>query len=265
MSEDFSFTIDGPLATLTFTRPDKANAFHPRMAAGMRRCFIEIQHTPSVRCLLIKGEGKHFMAGGDLEAIVDFDKVSDVERSDVGEGVIHEYNVMVRTMQRLDVPVVASVQGGVAGAAVGFVGACDLVIAADTAFFWIAHVLHGGSIDGLTTFFTPRHIGLRKAMELALLADRISGTKAAELGLINFAVPEAQLAVETAKLVKRLCEGPTKGYGKIKKLLYASFGNSMMEQGRMEAESYGEILHTQDVQDGLKAFFERRPPKFSGR
>jgi 2-(1,2-epoxy-1,2-dihydrophenyl)acetyl-CoA isomerase len=88
---------------------------------------------------------------------------------------------------------------------------------------------------------------------------------AAELGLINFCVPENQLAAATAKLVKRLCEGSTKGYGKIKKLLYASFGKSMMEQGRMEAESYGEILHTQDVQDGLKAFFERRPPTFSGR
>ena len=265
MSEDFSFVIDGPLATLTFTRPAKANAFHPRMAASMRRCFLEVHHNADVRCVLIKGEGKHFMAGGDLEAIVDFDKISDVERSDAGEGVIHEYNVMVRTMQRLDVPVVASVQGGVAGAAVGFVGACDLVIAADTAFFWIAHVLHGGSIDGLTTFFTPRHIGLRNAMKLALLADRISGTEAAELGLISFVVPEANLAVETSKLVSRLCAGPTKGYGKIKKLLYASFGNSMMEQGRMEAESYGEILHTEDVKHGLKAFFAREQPQFKGR
>lgn len=265
MSEDFKFVIDGPQATLTFTRPAKANAFHPRMSAGMRRCFLEVQHNPQVRCVLIKGEGKHFMAGGDLEAIVNFDTISDVERSDVGEGVIHEYNVMVRTMQRLDVPVVASVQGGVAGAAVGFTGACDLVIAAENSFFWIAHVLHGGTIDGLTTFFTPRHIGLRNAMKLALLADRISGKEAAELGLVSFAVPEAELAAETDKLVKRLCAGPTRGYGKIKKLLYASFGHSMMEQGRMEAESYGEILHTEDVKHGLKAFFERKAPDFKGR
>ena len=265
MSRDFSFKIDGPLATLTFTRPDKANAFHPRMSGGMRRCFLEIQHDPNVRCLLIRGEGKHFMAGGDLEAIVDFDKISAVARSEAGEGVIYVYNVMVRTMQRLDVPVVASVQGGVAGAAVGFIGACDLVIAAENSFFWIAHVLHGGSVDGLTTFFTPRHIGLRRAMELALLADRISGKRAAELGLINFSVPEADLASETNKLVKRLCDGPTKGYGKIKQLLYASFGNSMMEQGRMEAESYGEILHTEDVQHGLKSFFKREKPTFTGR
>ena len=125
MSKDFSFKIDGPLATLTFTRPDKANAFHPRMAAAMRRCFLEVQHNSAVRCLLINGEGKHFMAGGDLEAIVNFDK--------------------------------------------------------------------------------------------------------------------------------------------IKKLLYASFDNSMMEQGRMEAESYGEILHTEDVQHGLKAFFEHNKPEFKGR
>jgi 2-(1,2-epoxy-1,2-dihydrophenyl)acetyl-CoA isomerase len=264
MSEDFSFTVSGGLATLTFTRPDKANAFSPRIIAPMTKHFVEIEHNPEIRCLLIRGEGKHFMAGGDLEGIRDLAHLSPAELTLFGETAIHEYNVMVRTMQRLEVPVVASIQGGVAGAGVGFTGACDLVIAADTSFFWAAHILHGGSNDGLTSFFLPRHVGMRKALELALLGDRISGTEAARIGLINFVVPEAELVAETDKLVARLVNGPTKGYGMIKRLYQASLHNSIMEQGRLEAESYGKILHTADVKDGLKAFFERRKPNFTG-
>jgi 2-(1,2-epoxy-1,2-dihydrophenyl)acetyl-CoA isomerase len=264
-SKDFTTKIADGVATLTFTRPEKANAFHPRIIPLMKAFFIELHHRPDVRVVVIRGEGKHFMAGGDLETIVDLDSASDAERTSYGEGPITEYNAMVRAMQRLDKPVLASVQGGVAGAGVGFIGACDLVIAADTAFFWAAHILHGGSNDGLLTYFLPRHVGLRKALELALLGDRIKAPEAKELGLINFVVPEAELQAATDKLVARLASGPTLGYGKIKKLMYASLQNSMFEQGVMEAESYGSVLHTADVKDGLRAFFEKRPPNFQGK
>lgn len=262
---DFGWTFEGGLATITFTRPDKANALHPRMLAALVELFTRLHHEPGLRCVLVRGEGRHFMAGGDLETIVDFDRLDDAERTRLGEGPIHQYNLMIRCMQRLDAPVVASVQGGAAGAAVGFIGACDLVVAADTAFFWAAHILHGGSNDGLLTYFTPRHIGLRKALELALLGERVGAQEAQRLGLVNFVVPEAQLQEETAKLVARLLAGPTRGYGAIKRLMYASLDNSLEEQGRLEAESYGAILHTADVKDGLRAFFERRKPRFEGR
>jgi 2-(1,2-epoxy-1,2-dihydrophenyl)acetyl-CoA isomerase len=260
------FEIEGPLATITFNRPDKANAMHPDQNALMRDFLYAVERKPEVRCVLLKGNGKHFMAGGDLETIVDFDKLNDVERTRGGEMPIWDYVHMVRVMQRLNKPVVASVQGGVAGAAVGLIAACDLVIAADTSFYWAAHILHGGSNDGLLTYFLPRQIGLRKALEMSLLGDRVYAPEAKEIGLINFVVPEAKLQEETKKLVDRLCKGPTLGYGLIKKLMYASFDNSMAEQGRMEAELYGGYaLHTADVKDGLKAFFERRPPNFQGK
>lgn len=262
---DFSVEEAGGVVTLTFTRAEKANAFHPRMITPMRELFVELGHRPEVRAVLIRGEGKHFMAGGDLESIIDLEAADERQRTLAGEGPIQEYNIMVRAMQRLAKPVVASVQGGVAGAGVGFIGACDLVIAADNAFFWAAHILHGGSNDGLLTYFLPRHIGLRKALELALLGDRLGALEAQKLGLINFVVPEAELAAETDKLMARLASGPTLGYGKIKQLMYASLGNSMEEQGVLEAESYGAVLHTADVRDGLRAFFEKRPPNFQGR
>jgi 2-(1,2-epoxy-1,2-dihydrophenyl)acetyl-CoA isomerase len=116
------------------------------------------------------------------------------------------------------------------------------------------------------TYFLPRHIGLRRSLEMALLGERIYAPQAKEFGLVNFVVPEDKLQEETQKLVDRLCKGPTIGYGLIKKLMYASFRNSLAEQGEMEAELYGSrALHTADVKDGLKAFFERRPPNFQGK
>jgi 2-(1,2-epoxy-1,2-dihydrophenyl)acetyl-CoA isomerase len=260
------FELEGPLATITFNRPTKANAMHPDQNALMRNFLYEVERKPEIRCVLLKGNGKHFMAGGDLETIVNIDKLTDAERTGQGEVPIWDFVHMARVMQRLDKPVVASVQGGVAGAAVGLIAACDLVIAADTSFYWAAHILHGGSNDGLLTYFLPRHIGLRKSLEMALLGERVYAPEAKQLGLINFVVPEAELQNETSKLVDRLCKGPTLGYGLIKKLMYASFGNSMAEQGALEAELYGgSALHTADVKDGLKAFFERRPPNFQGK
>jgi len=265
MSQDFTFAIQDGCATITFSRPEKANAFHPRMIAPLRKIFLELREREDVRVVLIRGEGKHFMAGGDLESIADYGSMTKAEVAEFGENPIHDYNFMIQTMQRLDQPVVASVQGGAAGAAMGFIGACDLVVAADTAFIWAAHILHGGSNDGLTTYFLPRHIGLRRSLQMALLGDRITAQEAKEIGLVNFVVPEAELQAETEKLVKRLVVGPTKGYGLIKRLMYASFQNSMMEQGTMEAQSYGQAMQTEDVPEGLKAFFEKRKPNFKGK
>jgi len=259
------FEIEGPLATITFNRPDKANAMHPDQNALMRDFLYEVERKPEVRCVLIRGNGKHFMAGGDLGTIVDFDKLTAAERAREGEMPIWDYLQMVRLMRRLQKPIVASIQGGVAGAAVGMIGACDLVIAAETSFYWAAHILHGGSNDGLVSWFLPRQVGMRKAMEMCLLGERVYAPQAKELGLINFVVPDSELEAETKKLTDRLCKGPTLGYGLVKKLIYASYGNSMEEQGALESELYGgHALQTNDVKDGLKAFFERRPPKFTG-
>ena len=262
---DFATDIQDGVATLTWTRPTKANAYNPRMIAPMKQFFIEIRHNPEVRVLLISGQGKHFMAGGDLESLGDLTAMTEAERYAFGSGAIEEHNSMIREMMRVPAPIVASVQGGVAGAGLGFLGSCDFVIAADTAFFWAAHILHGGSNDGMTTYFLPRQVGLRKALEMALLGDRIKAPEAKELGLINFVVPEADLKAETDKLVARLRKGPTAGYGKIKKLMYASLQNSMDEQGALEALTYGEAVKTEDVPEGLKSFFQKREPNFKGR
>jgi 2-(1,2-epoxy-1,2-dihydrophenyl)acetyl-CoA isomerase len=262
---DIIFDKSGPVATLTFNKPDKANAFDPAWIPSITEFVTAVEHDSAVRCLLIRGNGKHFMAGGDLGSIQDTMQKKPEERGIVTSAPIHEFNVLGRAMRRLNKPSVASVQGAVAGAAVGIVAACDLVIAADSAFFFVAHVLHGGAVDGLTTYFLPRQIGVRKTMELALLADRIAAPEAQRIGLVNFVVPADKLAAETETLVQRLAAGPTKSYAIIREEVLSSLDHSLEEQGRVEAEGYAAASATSDWVEGLSAFFEKRKARFTGR
>ena len=265
MAEPLLLEKAAAVATVTFNQPEKANALDVAWLPRMTKFFQEIEHDPEIRVVLLKGNGKHFMAGGNLDYVEAFISKPPTERAVMAEEPIHQYNLMVRVMRRLQKPIVASVQGGVAGAAVGLIAACDLVISADSAFFFVAHILHGGSNDGLTTYFLPRQIGMKKTLELTLLGDRFSAAEAQRLGLVNFVVPAAQLQEETGKLVDRLAAGPTRAYGLIKLLVGSSPGNSMEEQGRLEAETYGKAAMTSDLVEGIRAFMGKRPPKFTGQ
>jgi 2-(1,2-epoxy-1,2-dihydrophenyl)acetyl-CoA isomerase len=257
------FAIDGGLVTITFNRPERANAWLPEQTAKILTFLHDVERRSDVRCVLFKANGRHFMAGGELNLS---SVSSPAEHTRIIENAILDFAHLLRVLQRMPQPVVASVQGAVVGAAVGFVAACDLCIAADDAFFSIAHIHHGGSNDGLVSYFLPRIVGVKKALELALLGERFTAEQARDLSIVNFVVPAAELGAETAKLVTRLSAGPTRGYGLIKGLTYASLGNSMEEQARLEAEFYaGVAIHTEDVKEGLTAFLEKRPPRFHGR
>jgi 2-(1,2-epoxy-1,2-dihydrophenyl)acetyl-CoA isomerase len=265
MSEDYRLEIRGPIATLTFTREHRANAYHARMAEPLRQDLCTLRHSPHVRCLVVRSAGRHFMAGGDLEQVTNIEGRSPAELTAMGEAPIDQYNRMLRELLRLEVPVIAGVRGAVVGMAIGLLGACDLVIASETTFFEAAHVRSGGSSDGMLSYFLPRQIGLRKALEVALLGDRIDAAEAKRLDLINFLVPDAELEARCDALATRLAAGPTRAYAKIKQLMYASFSSSFEEQGRREAESYGELQNSADLREGIRAFFEKRAPKFEGR
>ena len=131
MSATLLLEKSGAVATITFNRPEKANAMDIGWLAPITDFLRDVEHDPAIRCVLMHGNGKHFMAGGDLEIVQAFVSQPPERRAAMAEQPIHEYNVMARVMRRLGKPIVASVQGGVAGAAVGLVAACDLVVAAD--------------------------------------------------------------------------------------------------------------------------------------
>jgi 2-(1,2-epoxy-1,2-dihydrophenyl)acetyl-CoA isomerase len=256
----------GPLATITFNRPHKFNAFHLEQIPILRNMLLDVEHDPEIRCLLFKGAGKHFMAGGDMSSVLSYEEMSSDQRSENGEVPPVAFTHVAKIMTRMQKPIVASVQGAVAGAAVGFICACDVVIAAENSFYWVAHVRHAGSNDGCVSYFLPRVVGHRKALEMALFGDRVYAREAKEIGLVNSVVPDDKLEEETQNVVERLCHGPTVAYGLIKRLYHASWKNSLEEQGMLEGDLYGNYaMPSRDAHEGLKAFFERREPEFTGK
>ncbi len=264
MNQDTLYGVADGIATITFNRPSAANALHIDQLPHILELLRRAEDDSEVRCIVINGNGKHFMAGGDLSVLPELMDMDRTERRWELEQPIHAYNLIIRTMRRLPKPIIASVQGAVAGAAVGLVAACDLSLTTRSSFYFLAHILHGGSNDGMATWFLPRQIGTRKTLEMALLAERVSGEEAQRLGLVNFVVEDDKLATETRTLAKRLAEGPTAGYGLIKNLVYSSLGNTLEEHGRLEAESYAASGMTEDWEEGIKAFFEKRKPQFKG-
>jgi 2-(1,2-epoxy-1,2-dihydrophenyl)acetyl-CoA isomerase len=264
MAESLLLENNGAIASITFNRPDRANALDTAWLEPITEFLRAAGKDPAIRCVLIRGNGKHFMAGGDLDMLRNFAAQPPEQRATLADEPIRLCNNMIAVMRALGKPIVASVQGGVAGSAVGLVAACDLVIAADTAFFLLAHVSLGVSNDGMTTYFLPRQLGMRKTLELALLGDRIMAPEAKQANLVNFVVPAAELEAETTKLLARLAAGPTRTYGLIKSLVEASLDNSLPQQGQLEAECYRKAAVSNDYVEGINAVLGKRVAQFTG-
>ncbi|MEQ9124414.1 MAG: enoyl-CoA hydratase-related protein, partial [Alphaproteobacteria bacterium] len=161
--------------------------------------------------------------------------------------------------------VIASVQGAAAGFGLSLVAATDLAIAADDAVFTLAYCHIGASPDGGASYFLGRTLGMKQQMELAFLGDRFGAEKAKELGIVNWVVPKADLAAETAKLARRLAHGPTRAYANAKALFNQSNHLTMESQLQMEAERIADSMSTDDHAEGVSAFLEKRKPNFVGR
>jgi 2-(1,2-epoxy-1,2-dihydrophenyl)acetyl-CoA isomerase len=178
---------------------------------------------------------------------------------------IHTVHPAILTLQRMPKPVIASVRGAAAGFGFSLAAACDLTIAADNAVFTLAYSLLGASPDGSSTYSLPRLVGKKKAMEIALLGDRLDAAEALRLGIVNWVVAEAELEAETAKLAARLANGPTRAYGNTKTLINASLRSTLAEQLDAELEAFADSAGTEDFPEGVSAFLEKRKAEFKGR
>ncbi len=263
MSDLLVETRDG-VTTLTFNRPEARNALSLEMRAALRDALHDAEMDPSVRCVLLRGSGGHFMAGGDVKSMAEALKQSPEAIRKQFLLRIHDLHPIMFSMRRMPKPIVASVEGAAAGAGVSIALACDLAIASEDAFFTLAYVNLGTSPDGSASFHLPRTVGIKKAMEIALLGDRFDAATAERMGLINFVVPSGDLASETEKLVRRLASGPTHAYGNTKRLLYRSLENAFEAQLQMEAEMFADCAARQDYREGVTAFVEKRKPVFTG-
>jgi len=175
------------------------------------------------------------------------------------------YNPLVRRLRELPKPIVCAVNGVAAGAGANIALACDIVLAARSASFMQSFAKLGLVPDSGGTYFLPRLVGTARALGLALLAERLSAEQAERWGLIWKAVDDARLMEEAVKLARALADGPTKGYGLIKKALYASPGNSLDAQLDLERDLQREAGFSEDYREGVAAFMQKRTPSYKGK
>jgi 2-(1,2-epoxy-1,2-dihydrophenyl)acetyl-CoA isomerase len=205
------------------------------------------------------------MAGGDVKRMSQMIKQTPDEIRVEVVNRIHDLHPIMFAMRRMPKPIIASVAGAAAGAGVSMALACDLVIADANAFFTLAYCHIGTSPDGSASFHLPRAVGIKKAMEIALLGDRFDAATAKAIGMINFIAPAGELRTETARLAQRLADGPTHVYGNTKRLLYRSLENEFESQLQMEAEMFADCAARSDFREGVTAFVEKRKARFTGR
>lgn len=258
-------SISAGIATLTMNRPEARNALSMDMRSQLCDALHEIELDDSVRCVVLTGAGEHFMAGGDVKGMGESIKkpAADIKKEFLLR--IHDLHPIMFAMRRMPKPIIASCRGAAAGAGVSIALACDLVIASADAFFTLAYCKIGTSPDGSSSFHLPRAVGIKRAMEIALLGDRFDAQKAKDIGMINFVVPEADLASETQKLAIRLASGPTHAYGNTKALFYRSLESEFESQLQAEAEYFADCASRKDFSEGVQAFIEKREPKFTGQ
>jgi 2-(1,2-epoxy-1,2-dihydrophenyl)acetyl-CoA isomerase len=260
------YAEDAGVASVTLNRPDKLNSFTNEMHGELKHALDRVRTAVAdgrVHCLVITGAGRGFCAGQDLSERAVTMRAGGAP--DLSQTLSTHYNPLILGLRALEVPVIAAVNGVAAGAGANFALAADIVLAARSASFLQAFARIGLIPDAGGTHFLPRLLGSARAMGLALLAEPLPAERAAEWGLIWKVVDDAALMEETRALAGKLAAGPTAGYARIKKALYASAGNGLEAQLALEAALQRECGRSADYREGVAAFFEKRAPRFTGR
>ena len=263
MSESLLTVIDGPIARITFNRPEVRNAVNQEMINKMRDFLQRIENDTAVRAVVISGAGEHFMSGGDVSGFQDALSKTNEERRRDFEARVQNAGGLFAVLGRLRQPVVASVRGAVAGAALGFVTGADFALCADNSIFILSHVRIGASPDGASSFYLPRAVGVRKAKELALLGGKMEAQEALACGVVNWVVPDAEVVPRTEALLRKLVDAPRLSVQWAKKLMDVSLHNTLERQLQLEAEGFAAAAGTDDFSEGVRAFMCKRPPKFN--
>lgn len=259
--------IDVPtgVATLTLNRPEVFNVLDNSLGAHLRDALSEVASSNDVRAVVLQGAGSHFMAGGDLKHFYAALDKAPTERRQWFEQLIESAHESIILIQRMEKPVLASVRGAVAGFGLSLMSSCDLAISADNAYFTMAYCNIGTSPDGSGTYSLPRIVGLKRAMEIALLGERFDAHQALEAGLVNRVVPATALTDTTRSLALRLAAGPARALGRTKRLLNESLHRTLPEQLQAEQESFSLCAMETDFERGVRAFVEKRKPLFNDR
>ncbi|MGQ4807978.1 1,2-epoxyphenylacetyl-CoA isomerase [Candidatus Entotheonellaceae bacterium PAL068K] len=255
----------GEVATLTLNRPATLNAMNEAMLAEFERLLLQIEADSEVRAVVLTGAGRGFCSGGDQKRDRHTEGQTKFFDADFGGQVVERLNRCILRLQRLPKPVIGCINGVAAGAGCNLALATDLRIASDAARFGQVFSRVGLVPDGGGTYFLPRLVGTAKALELIMLANIIEAQEALRIGLVNRVVPADQLHAETRQLAERLAQGPTMAYGLAKTGIYQSLDMTLEDVLNMEARNQAVVGRSQDRQEGMAAFREKRKPRFIGR
>jgi 2-(1,2-epoxy-1,2-dihydrophenyl)acetyl-CoA isomerase len=251
-------SLEADVQIITLNRPETLNAFTPEMHKELRVALEQALDEPAIRALLLTGAGRGFCSGQDLsERRVE----PGAAPIDLSVSLGSHYNPLVRRMRELPKPIVCAVNGVAAGAGANIALACDIVVAARSARFVQSFARLGLVPDSGGTYFLPRLAGAARAMGLALLAEPLGAEDAERWGLIWKVFDDDKLMAEAGAIARKLAAGPAKGYGLIKRALYASEHNSLDAQLDLERDLQREAGFSEDYRKGVAAFLEKNDPK----
>ena len=248
----------GSAATIELNRPDRMNAWSDQFSLDLLDAVRTAAEDDGVRAIMVTGAGRAFSSGADL-------KEAELQESiDVYARLTERYHPIITGIRQMPKPVIAAVNGAAAGIGLSLALACDLVVAAESAYFLLAFVNIGLVPDGGSSLLVPSRIGFARAAELAMLGERLPAATAKDWGLINQVYPDAEFATEANALLDRLASGPTRSYAGTKRQLNRWLYEQMDAQLEFEAEIQREMSGSTDFAEGLAAFAEKRPPHFTG-
>jgi len=253
--------IEEGIARIVFDRPDQGNKIGDDFVSAFDDATLKCSERDDIRALVISATGKRFSVGGDISAMV--------ARRDELPTKIRHWNALLQgslaRLQRMRAPSVVAVQGVAAGGSVSLVAGCDVIVAAESARFVEAYPGIGYCMDmGGSTALT-RRLGLARARRFYLLHEQLEAKAAEHAGLVDFVVSAADLTATVETIARRWAAGPTAAYGEIRRLLQTSAETPYETQMELETQSLARLARTDDAWDGLSAFLEKRPPRFTGR
>lgn len=257
MGDTILYEVLNGVATITLNRPDKLNAFTHELNHDVRKAVKEASTDEGVRAIVITGAGRAFCSGQDLSGVD--------ESVDLGEVLRNSYGPMVKEIDRCEKPIIAAVNGVAAGAGFSLAIACDFRLASEKASFLEAFIHVGLIPDAANLYNLPKIVGHAKALELAILGEKISADEAKELNLVTEVIPAAEWDQQVRAFAERLASMPTKAIGLIKRNMKAGWQMDLHDY--LEKEAYGQRIAglTKDHQEGVQAFLNKRKPEFQGQ
>jgi 2-(1,2-epoxy-1,2-dihydrophenyl)acetyl-CoA isomerase len=259
--ESVTYEVAEAVATITLSRPAAYNALDLTLARELFAAALEVDEDRAVRCVVITGAGNAFCAGGDVKA---FHESADRAGILIKRLTTYLHGAVSR-LARSPKPVIMAVNGIAAGGGMSLALAGDLVVAAESAKFNMAYSKIAASPDGSSTYFLPRMIGLRRALELHYTNRTLSAREAMDWGLVNRVYPDAEFRTATAAFARELAQGPTAAFGRAKLLFHQSTQESLETQMELEAQAIAQSSATEDFRNGVAAFVQKKPARFVGR